>query len=321
MFFGRWQRGWLITPWFWFATLISWLVATSVWEIDARISGMYAVFGLIGNVAWKLNDMIDGVGISDFFASFLTPSARPLATASLRISLNRVAREYYMAVYGGETLPVALRRLRLSLAFLATALTIFITYSATAHILTPDVDVSWNWSGYDGILLDFSLYTVIILIFMLQWYTATIVSGKRTMRERKIFWATRLLMPLGGPNEFMTEVRAEYHDLPIPSPFVAPFWLINNIRLTMFFIAAIALYGLVHTAYDQTFWKHLGASFSMIILISISILSIFSSILLLLLTVGATPTWRATHLEKQFFPLSVLCADLSLVDTKISPSP
>lgn len=280
--------------------MLGWLIVLEA----AAFSSPDVVLAIL--VAWAIfggDDMDWGLvrGIGDFFSS-MGSYREPIAGTDGYERVNRVAREYYMAVYGGAVLPRWARWLRFCAAligfFLATIFCLQVGMRAH-HALRAPKAASWAESAaamYAGAA--FSLWLQLVLSYRR--------TGQKTRRQLRRFWAQRLTAPFGGPGPFLDTVkRMGGGRIPEMSAWVlAPYWPDTTVSLGIVALLASVVPGL-------TLFPHAAASGHGKVVFGVALIGFALAAYTTLLVLAMTPEWEAVQRRDRYFPLHALCKDLT----------
>ena len=227
-----------------------------------------------------------------------------VSTSSPRMDeLNKMARNYFLPVYGGSTLPPGVRKARKVLAILLGLVAIALLISAllgvmfgrTVHQLNPVVSTLAFVAEFLGV--------------------ACALNCVWLERPSPRPWPTacQATKDAGGPQKYLEEVEAIYGKIPeVCAWFLAPYQSGNFGSLLM--AVGSGTWVLLTAAYFS--WsrsvpaggRHLSAY-------GIAVLAIFSLGLLLLAYLAVwvflnTSEWGGIQSGADYFPLQVLCRDL-----------
>ena len=232
-----------------------------------------------------------------------------VSTSSPRMDeLNKMARDYFLPVYGGSTLSPVVRKTRKVLAILlglvATALLISallgVMFGRTIHQLNPAVS------------------TLVFVAEILGVACALNCVWLERPSPRPWPTACQATKDAGGPQKYLKEVEAIYGKIPeVRAWFLAPYQSGNFGSLVMAVGRGTGV--LLTAAYFSWSWsgaaggRQLGAY-------GIAVLAIFFLGLILMTYLAVfvflnTSEWGGIQSGADYFPLQVLCRDLEEIRT------
>ena len=241
--------------------------------------------------------------------------------ACLRETLNRIARDYYMAVYGASLSPTQ-RRLCRWLAALLFAVAAAIAWSVLVGASEP---------GQTLLFVAGLIGSALSLIFF--WSRRALDKSLGIDNRNTLRWiqASRITKAAGidGPHEFMQKVRGLYTghlacnaghaacDAGYPqltAQFLVPYHKSTTFyALVVFTSLTMFLLRLVQARWPATQWASVLANPHHFLVIVLDVVDIVSTVYLAGLMFLNSSEWPATQLGGRYFPLQVMCHDLSFL--------
>ena len=284
------------TPWdaFWLHLLV-W--ATILYVIGAIISLLWPT---IGRFKETLVDYTTSLR-----PTVLLPSGSPRCAR-----VTKIARVYYMTLYGGRYLPPAVRWV---LRIVALLLPVLVLRFVVVEYL--------NKYGHQS----FSYYTDLMLglfVFLeagLWWRDWQLArrTGSGTLGEQRLYVAKRLFKSPEALSRFRARVERSCGASPAPpAPVLAPFWPENRVRVSFGLVARSIVGGLLLVSVLRAVtpgapaWNSLSGYVSAFIGASVAALLVQAVAVYSLLVLGALSSWPGTYPGRRYFPLQVLLWDL-----------
>ena len=241
--------------------------------------------------------------------------------ACLRETLNRIARDYYMAVYGANLSPTQ-RRLCRWLAALLFAVAAAIAWSVLVGASEP---------GQTLLFVAGLIGSALSLIFF--WSRRALDKSLGIDNRNTLRWiqASRITKAAGidGPHEFMQKVRDLYtgHSAcngghaacnagypQLTAQFLVPYHKSTTFyALVVFTSLTMLLLRLVQARWPATQWASVLANPHHFLVIVLDVVDIVATVYLAGLMFLNSSEWPATQLGGRYFPLQVMCHDLSFL--------
>ncbi len=284
------------TPWdaFWLHLLV-W--ATVLYVIGAVISLLWPAMG----------------GFKETLVAYIT-SLRPavlLPSGSPRCArVTKIARVYYMTLYGGRYLPPAARWV---LRIAALLLPVLVLRFVVVEYLNKYGHQSFSY------YTDLMLGLFVLLEAGLWWRDRQLAlrTGSGTLEEQRLHVAQRLFKSPEALSKFRARVERSCGALPTPpAPVLAPFWPENRVRVSFGLIARSIVGGLLLVWVLRVItpgnlaWTNLNGYATAFVGTVVAVLLVQVVLVYSLLVLGAFSSWPGAYLGRRYFPLQVLLWDL-----------
>lgn len=222
----------------------------------------------------------------------------------------KIARVYYMTLYGGRYLPLAVRRvLQLAVLLLGALVLRFVVVEYLNRYARSSSPYYMGW-----------MLGLFILVEAGLWWRdrqLALKTGKNTLAEQRLRVVRRLFKTPDGPSRFRARVeRTCGAESEPPAPALAPFWPESRIRVSFgavitSLVGGVLVEGLLIRAIpDNHAWDSLNGYASVFVGASMSVLLVQVTVVYCLLVLGAFSSWPAIYLGRRYFPLQVLLWDL-----------
>lgn len=230
--------------------------------------------------------------------------------ASRCARVTKIARVYYMTLYGGRYLPPAVRCVLQGAALLL--LVLVLRFVVVAYLNTYGHGHSSYW--VDPM---FSLFASLEAGLWWKDRQLTLKTRSSTLAEQRLDITKRLFKTSEGLSKFRARV-ARSCGLPPepPAAALAPFWPENRIRVSFGLIARSLivsgfLVGVLRvTTPGNSAWTSLNGYTSAFIGTALAALLVQLTFVYCLLVLGVFSSWPGTYRGRRYFPLQVLLWDL-----------
>lgn len=239
--------------------------------------------------------------------------------------LNTIARDYFVALYGGNDLSSKLKRLRTAVAvtllLVAVGLIGIAAWDARTAASVPVHAVSKlpavdnvrakHVSGLSGLSLVSPVASLLVFFIVAisekQRHLLARATGKQSRQEQREAYAYRVTAASGGPQKFVTDVKTAYGHIPeLSAWFLAPYWVDTA------WLVGFTILGMCFGIGVPTLWQtpELRGTLTAGLVLLDAILVGYLALLALM----GTSRWQAVQVGEHYFPLQVFCRDLNEVE-------